>query len=35
MSIHCTFTIKLPDRHYKGIYCHFDSDIALETLNKF
>lgn len=35
MSTHCTLTIKLPNRNYKGIYCHFDGDIALETLNKF
>lgn len=35
MSTHCTLTIRLPNRSYKGIYCHFDGDIALETLNKF
>lgn len=35
MSTHCTLTIKLSDRYYKGIYCHHDGDIALETLNKF
>lgn len=35
MSTHCTLTIKLSNRNYKGIYCHFDGDIALETLNKF